>query len=67
MEALELPESIRGELRAQLNVTFESARSSGQDLRIPMPQIVEPETSRPLADPGSEPAKDSSLNVDLSP
>jgi hypothetical protein len=67
MEALELPESIRGELRAPLNVTFESARSSGQDLRIPMPQIVEPETSRPLADPGSEPAKDSGLNVDLSP
>jgi hypothetical protein len=65
MEKLGLAEPARDELRAQLNAAFESARSTGHDLQIPTPRIVEPEVGRPPAAPGIEPAIDSSQNLDL--
>jgi hypothetical protein len=64
MDKLGLAEPARDELRAQLNAAFESARSSGQDLQIPTPQIIEPEFSGSPAAPDIEPAKDAGQNLD---
>lgn len=65
MDKLGLSEPARDELRAQLNAAFESARTTGQDLQIPTPQIVQPETGRPPARPDVDPSKDSAQNPEF--
>jgi hypothetical protein len=62
MEKLGLAEPARDELRAQLDAAFESARSTGHELQIPTPQVVEPEVGGTPAAPGGEPGHDSAQN-----
>jgi len=64
MDKLGLPEPDRIKQRGELDALLESARSTGQALRIPEPLIAEPEIGGTSAAPGVEPGIDPSQSTE---